>query len=99
MTVDDAVRELVEIHRETQFDGGYDDGDSVNDDSRPLDDLKGFDSMLIPQMIRQLGRKLGQPLEKGTRVKNIYRVDHRNQTIRQIAERFCEAYLKEAVTV
>jgi hypothetical protein len=97
MTLDNVIHELISLHRETQVDGGFDDASEIAETTCPLDDLQGFDSLLIPQLIRQLAKNLGRPFEKGERVKNLYRVANENQTIRQIAERFKKVYVKEAV--
>jgi hypothetical protein len=63
--------------------------------------LKGFDSLLIPSIVRRLARELGYSLPKGTRVRNIYcAADGRKKlTIREIAQRFVATYPPEASKV
>ena len=101
MELPDVVAKLVEIHRHDQHESGQDDADRVTPSCCPLTDLKGFDSLLIPPIIRRLARELGYPLPKGTRVKNIYCApDGRKKlTIREIAIRFVETYVPEVSKV
>jgi hypothetical protein len=68
----EVVAKLVEILRHDQHGSGQDDAEKVTPSCRPLSDLKGFDSLLIPSIVRRLARELGHLLPKGTRVKNIY---------------------------
>jgi hypothetical protein len=93
------VGKLVEIHREYQDAGGYDDTDQVTADSRPLADLKGFDSDFIPEIVRRVAREVGCPLKKGVRVKNIYVEKGRKLTIREIARKLVEKYAPRGCTV
>jgi hypothetical protein len=97
MELSDVIAKLVEIHQHDQRESGQDDADKVTLSCCPLIDLKGFDSLLIPAIIRRLARELGHPLPKGTRVKNIYCApDGRKKlTIREIAERFVATYARE----
>jgi len=92
----DVVRKLTEIHRAAEADGGFD-PDRVTPTACPLTGLKGFDSQLIPQFVRQLARELGNPLPKGTKVKNIYvsKNGQRKLTIDEVARRFLETYAPE----
>lgn len=92
MEPNDVVEKLVEVHREYQDAGGYDDTNKVSADTRPLADLKGFDSDFIPEIVRRVARELGCPLKKGVRVKNIYVERGRKLTIREIARRLVEKY-------
>ena len=79
---------LIQAHKGVQRDGGYDDADTVADSTCPLTDLKGFDSMLIPQLIRKVARDLGHPFKKGERVrKNVYVDGRRKLSISEIAVR------------
>jgi hypothetical protein len=96
MHQDDVVRQLIEIHRAAEADGGFD-PDRVTPSACPLTGLKGFDSQLIPQFVRQLARELGHPLPKGTKVKNIYvsKDGKRKLTIDEVAHRFLETYAPE----
>ncbi len=101
MELTDVVAKLVEIHQHDQHESGQDDTDKVTPSCCPLSDLKGFDSLLIPSIIRRMARELGHPLPKGTRVKNIYCApDGRKKlTIREIAIRFVATYAPEASQV
>src|SRR5688572_7337923 len=87
---------LVQIHQEIQDDCGYDPA-AVNPDCRPLDDLPGFDSVLIPGAVRALARAVGRPLPKGTKIKNIYATDDgkRKRSIKEIDQAFCRTYGSE----
>ncbi len=93
MTPESVAEALVRVHKEIQEDCGFDPA-VVTPDCRPLNDLPGFDSMLIPGTVRTLARVLGRPFAKGTRVKNVYiGEDGRSRrTIREIAEAFCRHY-------
>ena len=101
MELPDVVDKLLEIHRHDQHESGQDDADKVTPSCCPLSDLKGFDSLLIPPIIRRLAQELGHLLPKGTRVKNIYCApDGRKKlTIREIAERFVATYAPEVIKV
>jgi hypothetical protein len=92
----DVVGKLIEIHRAAEADGGFD-PDRVAPNACPLTGLKGFDSQLIPQFVRQLARELGHPLPKGTKVKNIYvsKDGKRKLTIDEVGRRFLETYAPE----
>lgn len=92
----DVVRTLIQIHRDAEADGGFD-PNRVTPSACPLTGLKGFDSQLIPQFVRQLARKLGNPLPKGTKVKNVYvsKEGKRKLTIDEVAHRFLETYAPE----
>lgn len=87
---------LKALHREIELDAGKD-PDAVHDDVLPLDGLGGFDSPLIPNVIRGLARCLGIELKKGKRLLNPY-VDASGKklALSGIAKRFCELYGKEA---
>jgi hypothetical protein len=101
MELPDVVAKLMEIHHHDQRESGQDDANKVTPSCCPLTDLKGFDSLLIPSIIRRLARELGHPLPKGTRVKNIYCApDGRKKlTIREIAKRFVATYAPEVSKV
>ncbi len=92
MEIDDVMAKLIEIHREYQDEGGFDDTDRVIADIRPLADLKDFESDFIPEIVRRAARELGFPLPKGTRVRNIYVDKGRKLTIRDIARKLAEKY-------
>lgn len=91
------LEHLKRIHREIEADAGYD-PTAVRDDVFPLDGLNGFDSLLIPNVIRGLARAVGLPLPKGVRLRNPYLAsDGKTKlTLKGIARRFCELYGKEA---
>jgi hypothetical protein len=101
MDLPDVVAKLVEIHQHDQREAGQDDADKVTPFCCPLTDLKEFDSLLIPAIVRRLARELGHPLPKGTRVKNIYcSPDGRTKlTIREIAGHFVATYVPEGCNV
>lgn len=86
---------LKAIHREIEKDDGKD-PDRVTDDVLPLDGLEGFDSTLIPNVVRGLARAMGVKLAKDKRLLNPYvdRAGHK-LTLRGVAERFVELYGKE----
>lgn len=92
MELADIQAALIDIHRSVQQDGGFEDAASVSSNTRPLSDLKGFDSMLIPQAIRRLARVLGQPFEKGQRTQNIYVDGRRKLSIAEISVRFKDTF-------
>ena len=91
------VNKLIEMHRAAEIDGGFDDAGQVSAATCPLTGLHGFESLLIPQFVRQLARELGHPLPKGTRIKNIYvSKDGRSKlSIDGVARRFRENYAPE----
>jgi hypothetical protein len=99
MGPDDVIAKLIEVHREYQEDGGFDDADHVTADARPLADLKGFDSDFIPEIVRRVARELDCPLPKGTRVKNIYVEKGRKLTIREIGRKLIEKYARKECKV
>lgn len=96
MDQSDVAEKLMQIHRTIQEDCGLDSA-PVKPDCRPLDDLPGFDSILIPGAVRALARELGRPLSKGTKIKNIYVTEDgkHNRTITEIAKAFCQSYPAE----
>jgi hypothetical protein len=99
MGTDEVIAKLVEVHREYQEDGGFDDAERVAADARPLADLKGFESDFIPEIIRRVARELGFPIPKGTRVKNIYVEKGRKLTIREIGRKLIETYARKECKV
>ncbi|HVX14917.1 MAG TPA: hypothetical protein VHC22_27250 [Pirellulales bacterium] len=94
MNLADISKKLIEIHRSVQRDSGYEDAGTVKESTCPLKDLKGFDSMLIPPMIRRLAKELGCPLKKGDRVLNIYVDGRRKLAISEIAKKFRDRFVK-----
>ena len=89
------LEHLKELHREIEVDAGKD-PKLVRDDVQPIDGLAGFDSPLIPTVVRGVARAVGLSLPKGTRLRNPY-VDSSGKklTLRGVAKRFCELYGKE----
>ena len=90
------LEHLKRLHREIEDDDGND-PNAVGDDVFPLDSLSGFDSPLIPNVIRGLAKAVGLSLRKGVRLRNPYvDPDGKTQlTLRDVAKRFCELYDKE----
>ncbi len=90
------LQNLIELHRDVELDCGKDPG-RVSADVQPLDDLSGFDSPLIPTLVRLLAKKMGVVIPKGTRLKNPYISADRMSKLplRDVARRFCELYTKK----
>lgn len=88
---------LKAIHREVETDCGKDPA-KVSDDVQPLDGLGGFDSPLIPTVVRMLARAMGVVIPPKTRLLNPYVSADRTTKLplREVAKRFCELYGKEA---
>ena len=87
------LEKLKSFHREIEVDDGKD-PNAVTDDVCPLDGLSGFDSLLIPGVIRQLASTFGLRLPRGMRLRNPY-VDSDGKTkltLRGVATRFCALY-------
>jgi hypothetical protein len=83
---------LVELHREIEVDAGEDPA-AVKPDIFPLDGLKGFDSILIPNVVRGLTKGAGITLKKGERLRNPYIDGSKTRlTLRNVAKRFCDLY-------
>jgi len=92
--VDEAavLQQLKKLHREIEADAGKDPS-VVNDDVLPLDGLGGFDSVLIPNIIRGLAREMKVSLQKGVRLRNPYIDSNKKKLkLRDVAKRFCELY-------
>lgn len=92
--MDEAVvlEQLKKLHREIEADAGKDPS-VVNDDVLPLDGLGGFDSVLIPNIIRGLAREMKVSLQKGVRLRNPYIDSNKKKLkLRDVAKRFCELY-------
>jgi hypothetical protein len=64
----------------------------IDPDIKPLGDIKGFDSHFIPEVVRLLARELGDPLPKGTKIRNIFVENGRKLTVREIAGKFVGKY-------
>jgi hypothetical protein len=72
----------------------------INGDTRPLADMQGFESDFIPEVVRRLAREVfGEPLPKGTRVKNIFVDKGRKLTVKEIAKKFLSNYAPRGVKV
>lgn len=97
MNQESVLRQLKLLHRDVEIDCGKD-PDLVTDEVQPLDGLGGFDSPLIPTVIRQLAKAVGLVLPKGTRLLNPYVSEDGREKLplREVAKRFCELYGKEA---
>lgn len=92
MSVDEVAAKLGELLKEYQ-----DDAEAgkkpVGDGTRPLEDIKGFESDYIPEVVRKLAREVfGKPLPKGTRVKNIFVDKGKKLTVKEIAKKFLANY-------
>jgi len=90
------LRYLEDLHREIERDSGKN-PDLVTDDVQPLNGLGGFDSTLIPNVIRGLARAMGITLAKGSRLRNLYvGPDGKHKlTLHAVAKQFCDIYGKE----
>jgi hypothetical protein len=73
--------------------------DIIDPDIKPLGDIKGFDSHFIPEIVRLLARELGDPLPKGTKIRNIFVEKGRKLTVREIARKFVEKYSRKGSKV
>lgn len=86
---------LKELHREIEVDAGKDPA-LVRDEVQPVDGLGGFDSPLIPTVVRALAKAMGIALPKGARLRNPYLDGNGNRLpLNGVAKRFCELYGKE----
>jgi hypothetical protein len=86
------LEQLKKLHQEIESDAGKDPA-AVKDDVLPLDELAGFDSVLIPNVIRGLAKAVGITLDKGARLRNPYVDSSRKKLrLRAVAKRFCELY-------
>lgn len=88
---------LKQEHREIEVDAGKD-AEAVTDDVQPLDGLGGFESTLIPNVIRGVAKAVGIVLAKGRRLRNPYvaKGGKEKLKLRDVAKRFCELYGQEA---
>ena len=68
-TVIPKLREILREYQDVEPNPGV---VSITPDTKPMADIKGFDSHFIPEIVRLLARELGNPLPKGTRVRNIF---------------------------
>ncbi len=91
------LERLKAIHQEVEVECGKDPA-RVSDDVQPLDGLGGFDSPLIPTVVRLLAKAMGVAIPPKTRLLNPYVSADRTTKLplREVARRFCELYGKEA---
>jgi len=92
MDIETVIPKLRQILREYQDVEPDSDVDSITPDTKPLADIKGFDSHFIPEIVRRLARELGIPLPKGTRVRNIFVEKGNKLSVREIARKFMEKH-------
>jgi hypothetical protein len=99
MDIETVVAKLSEILRDYQ-DVGQDRGtEHITPDTKPLADIKGFDSHFIPEIVRRLARELGHPFPKGTRVRNILVERGRKLSVREIAGKFIDKHAPKGCKV
>lgn len=92
MDAAEVLTQLKKLHQEIEVDAGKDPA-TVKDDVLPLDGLGGFDSLLIPNIIRGLAKVMNVKLEKGVRLRNPYVDSNRKKlALHDVAKRFCELY-------
>ena len=92
MSVDEVAEKLGELLKDYQ-DESEQGKKPIGDDTRPLEDMKGFESDFIPEVVRKLAREVyGEPLPKGTRVKNIFVDNGKKLTVKEIAKKFIVNY-------
>jgi len=88
MDAERVKEKLIEVMGQIQTAGGYNDGDSIDDDTVPLDGLEGFDSKLAPIATRRLARELQIEIPKD---QNIFleggRAKSRKLSVAEIAVR------------
>lgn len=99
MTIDDVTTKLSDLLGDYQ-DEAEKGKKPIGGDTRPLDDMMGFESDFIPEVVRRLAREVfGEPLPKGTRVKNIFVEKGRKLTVKEIAKKFLSNYAPKGVKV
>jgi hypothetical protein len=98
MNLKNVTPKLAEILVEYQ-DPVQDPADRIDPDIKPLEDIKGFDSHFIPEIVRLLARELGDPLPKGTKIRNIFVERGKKLTVREIARKFVEKYSRKGSKV
>ena len=99
MDLETVITKLAVILSNYQDAGQGTDSDLITPDTKPLADIKGFDSHFIPEIVRLLARELCEPLPKGKRVCNIFVEKGRKLTVRQIAQKFVERYARKGCKV
>jgi hypothetical protein len=100
MTIENVTIELVGILKEYQPLLGHDDADSITPQTRPHGGVKGFQSDIVPTIVRKVARRLGHPLPEGVDPVNIFASEDKNQklTIEEAAGRFFERYGSRGAT-
>jgi hypothetical protein len=91
MSVDEVAEKLGELLKDYQ-DESEQGKKPIGDDTRPLDDMKGFESDFIPEIVHKLAREVFGGLPKGTRVKNIFVDNGKKLTVKEIAKKFIVNY-------
>lgn len=94
MSINKTIAELSGILKECQRMLGHDDADRITPKTCPMGGLKGFQSDIVPTIVRRLARKLGQPLPEDVNIVNIFiSPDSKERlTIKEAAKRFLEQY-------
>ena len=87
---------FVEAHKDLQDQFGHN-GSVISGPTTPLNDLKGFRSVLIPNIIRAVARRIGITPPKGDEIRNIYISNDRRRklSISEIAKTFTDKYCSE----
>lgn len=93
------AEKLTEILRDYQEPGQTPANEPITPDTKPLADVKGFDSHFIPEIVRRLATELGHPLGKGVRVRNIFVERGKKLSVREITRKFIEKYAPKGCTV
>ena len=98
MDFENVITKLSEILADYQ-DPSQDPADRIDPDIKPLGGIKGFDSHFIPEVVRRLARELGDPIPKGTKIRNIFVERGKKSTVREIAGKFVEKYSRKGSKV
>lgn len=99
MMTDDVTAKLIELLSDYQ-DEGEGTKNPITKGTCPLGGVAGFESDFIPEIVRRLAREvLGEPLPKGTRVKNIFVDSGRKLTVEEISKKFTSVYVPKGVKV
>lgn len=87
---------FIEAHKDIQEDLGQ--GAVMSRSTTPLSDLKGFRSVLIPNIIRNVARRLGMAPPGGKEIRNIYvsKDGRQKLSISYIAQNFRDMYCERA---
>lgn len=94
MNVETVLSQLIAILKDCQALLGHDDGDKITRKTRPHGGLKGFQSDIVPPIVRKLARKLGKPLPEDTDIINIFASSDKKEklTVEEAARRFLDRY-------